>query len=264
MREVDGVAGPPNTSPTPKINNADADNRGEAIIAGQLLAYQYHASLRLPGDQVAAIAKTHEARCVAAGPKTCQVISSSTTNNGPNHVYANLDIRAAKSWMTPFREGLAQEADAAKGNLAAMSATAEDLTRSITDTAARLEAQKTLRARLIKLLERDTDKIGDLLQIERELARVQGEIESAQSYLRALNARVAMDRMTLNYEAIPKAISTGTTSPLVDAFRDFLGVLSSSLAMVIIFIAGAVPWIVVGIPVLWGLFKLVTRWRHKR
>ena len=256
-------------APAPRMaKSAAAPTRegdtGEPSVGARQLAYEYNASLRLPAEKVGAVMKAHGARCAEAGPKVCQVISSSVSKNGPDRVYANLEIRAAKGWMDPFREGLADEADAADGNLSSMSARAEDLTRAITDTAARLEAQRTLRTRLLRLLERDTDKVGDLLQIERELARVQSEIESADSYLKILRARVAMDRMTLNYEAIPKVITPETASPLVEAFRNFFSVLSESLAMVIIFIAGAVPWIVVGIPVLWGLFRLVTRWRRKK
>ncbi|WOI53196.1 DUF4349 domain-containing protein [Parvularcula sp. LCG005] len=228
------------------------------------LAYEYNAELRLPAGNVGAVAAAHEAKCKAAGPAICQVMSSSLNEQGEDYVYARLQFRAAKSYMDPFRSGLSAEAEKAQGQLTSLSSTAEDLTRSITDTSARLEAQRDLRERLLVLLEKDTDQIGDLLQIERELARVQGEIESAESYLNFLKGRVSMDMMSVNYSAIPKAVTPQTLDPLKRAVTGFVGTVARSLAAVISFIAAALPWILIGVPVLWVAISFVRRMFRRR
>lgn len=251
-----------------KMGAPASDSSGEGddadLAAPRQLAYEYNASLRLPARNVAAVIASHEARCTAAGPRVCQVISSSVTEQNEYYVYGALEIRAARDFMDEFREGLAGDAEEAEGSLVSMQARAEDLTRQITDTEARLNAQKTLRDRLLLLLERDTDKVGDLLQIERELARVQSEIESAESWLRTLRARVSMDRLTLNYQSIPKAVTSQTAQPLKEAFTSFFADIAWSLAAVISFIAHLIPWLIVIAPGLWLLRAVWRNWRKKK
>ena len=239
------------------------DDEADASIPRQL-AYEYSASLRLPAQAVPDVVSEHETRCMQAGPKVCQVISSNVTEANPEYIHGNLEIRAAKAFMDEFRNGLAEDAEEADGQLVSMSARAEDLTRQITDTTARLEAQKTLRDRLLRLLERETDDVGDLLQIERELARVQSEIESAESWLRTLRARVSMDRLTVSYQSIPKAVTPQTAQPLRDALTSFASDLAWSLAEVIGFIARLIPWMIVIVPGLWLLRALWRSWRKKK
>lgn len=241
---------------------ATANEPGEPTTARQL-AYEYDATLRLPAASVADMLTAHEARCNEAGPAVCQVLGSSVTEQNEDYVYGSLELRAAKPFMDSFREGLAEEAEKAEGNLVSMNTRVEDLTRQITDTTARLDAQKTLRDRLLVLLAKDTDDVGDLLQIERELARVQSEIESAESWLRVLKARVSMDRLTLSYQSIPKAVTPQTAQPLRDALTSFLADMSWSLAAVISFIARLIPWLIVIAPGLWLLRTVWRNWRKK-
>lgn len=216
--------------------------------AAQYLAYSYRAELRLPVEAVKPMVSVHERACREAGSSVCQVLNSSVGGRVEDSVYGQLTFRASKPFMEAFRAGLATEVDAANGEVISQSSAVEDLTRQITDTSARLDAQRKLRDRLLLLLEKDTDDIGDLLQVERELARVQGEIESTESYLKALEARVSMDRMDLRYQSIRKAVAPSTGEPLTRAFRDFFGIVAESLASVITFIAAALPWLIVAIP----------------
>lgn len=254
------MAAPPTAA---SANGAGADEDADAAIPRQL-AYEYDATLRLPAKAVSPVLSEHEARCHEAGPKVCQVISSNVTEANAENVYGSLEIRAAKAFMDEFRDGLAGDAEEADGQLVSMSSQVEDLTRQITDTTARLEAQKTLRDRLLRLLERETDDVGDLLQIERELARVQSEIESAESWLRTLRARVSMDRLTIQYQTIPKAVTPYTAQPLKNSLTSFLSNMAWSLAAVIDFIAALIPWMIVIVPGLWLLRALWRNWRKKK
>jgi len=151
--------------------------------AGTLLAYSYATSLQMPARNVRAAMTGHEAECHAAGPRVCQVLSSSVNENGETYIYASLYLRAAPEWLAAFRDGLEADARAADGRVTASNVSAEDLTRAITDTQARLRAKRTLRERLEVLLQNQSGDVGDLLQVERELARVQAELDSAQSNL---------------------------------------------------------------------------------
>ncbi|NHK27004.1 DUF4349 domain-containing protein [Parvularcula flava] len=235
-----------------------APTEGESEpVGGRMLAYEYSAELQVPAVRVGPVMKAHMAECESAGPAICQVISSNQGGSGEDWSWASLEIRAARDWMGDFRTGLESDAKDANGKLSSSSMRAEDLTRTITDTTARLDAQITLRDRLLVLLEKDTDQVGDLLQIERELARVQGEIESAQSYLRVLQARVSMDKMSLSYQTLPQAVSSSTFESLGNAFKQFFGVLADSLATMVLFFAAILPWLIIGVPVLWLLLRIM-------
>ncbi|GGD07037.1 DUF4349 domain-containing protein [Aquisalinus flavus] len=226
-------------------------------VGGRMLAYEYSAELQVPAARVSPVMKAHMAACESAGAAICQIIASNQGGSGEDWGWASLEMRAARDWMSDFRTGLEGDAQAANGKLASSSMRAEDLTRTITDMTARLEAQKTLRGRLLLLLEKDTDQVGDLLQIERELARVQGEIESAESYLRVLQARVSMDRMNLSYQTLPQAVSSSTFDSLGHAFKRFFGVLADSLATMVLFFAAILPWLIIAVPALWLLVRVI-------
>lgn len=238
---------------------------GDEVIADsspeekRQLAYEYSATVRLPVGAVADMVRHHEKACSEVGPNICQLVLSSMVEHDLNEIGATLNIRAQKEWMTEFREKLVEDVRGAQGRVHAFTAQVEDISRAITDTNARLLAQQALRDRLVEVLDSDTHQIGDLLKVEQELSRVQGEVESIESYLRVLSGRVAMDHITLYYETLPQVVSTRATQPLYDAVNKLVSIFSQSVALLILFVAGALPWVVVGLPSLWGLLS-VLRW----
>jgi hypothetical protein len=78
--------------------------------------------------------------------------------------------------------------------------TGEDVTDEFVDTEARLRALRKLELRLMGLLEQSA-KLNDLLQVEQEVARVNGEIERFEGRLRYLRERTAMSTITLTVQA---------------------------------------------------------------
>jgi hypothetical protein len=78
---------------------------------------------------------------------------------------------------------------------------AEDITDAFTDLSARLANSRHLEQRLLKLVDERTAGVTDLLEVERELARVRGEIEAAEGRLRLWNDQVALSRITVELVA---------------------------------------------------------------
>ncbi len=224
------------------------------------MAYRYNYGFSLPAKNVASTAKSHADICLNAGPDKCQVLSSNTHSNGADYVTARLQIRGEPSWLETFKADMQSSIKDAKGELVNSSVNAEDLTRQILDTDARLKAKKTLRSRLEQHLETRDAKLNDLLAIERELARVQGEIESATTTLAVLKKRVSMSVIDVNYQSKAVAVSRSSISPIKRALKDFIGDISHGLASVIRFFAAILPWMIfVIIPLLWLL-----RWFWRR
>jgi hypothetical protein len=224
-----------------------------------LLAYSYSARFSLPTDKVTPTMKGHEDKCEKAGPAVCQVVTAASQKEG-DMISANLTLRATPTWLASFRGGLEQDAKNADGKLEAQGVTSEDLTCSITDSEARLRALKALRTRIEALVAARPGKLSDLLEAERELARVQGEIDSFESNLSVMRARVNMSTMELSYQSRALAVGGGTFSPLGAAITGFFGVMAESLATLITFIAAILPFLLVIVPI--GYFGL--KWRAKR
>jgi hypothetical protein len=163
-------------------------------------------------------------------------------------------------WLRTFIAGLAAQADAAGGRVISENVASEDLTRQIVDTEARLRAQTALRDRLQELLRSRPGRLADLLEVERELARVQGEIDAVQSALAVMRTRVAMSELTLQYRSAPRSVGSDTFEPLRQAFANFLGIIVGGFAAIITLIAVLIPFAIVLVPLGW----LLLRWRKRR
>jgi len=248
-------------SDTPAADAAGDTGSMQFGNASVLLAYRYAVSLELPARRVRGAVEAHQAECRAAGPGVCQVLSSSFTAYGDDNLGASLTLRAAPGWLATFRGGLETDARAANGRIVATNVQAEDLTRSMVDTEARLRAKRTLRDRLEKLLATQSDDIGDLLAVERELARVQSELDAAQSSLEIVRTRVDMALLDLNYQSTPAALSRNAFAPIGRAFTDFTATFSSAVALLIKLVAVLTPFVMVGAPLVWFLRRW---WRGRR
>jgi len=221
------------------------------LEATRLLAYEYDITLWLPGRASSMLMAAHEQACHDAGPSICVVLSSYYVDLSDGEIDGVLKFSAVKSYMDDFRHSLPSDVEQAEGVVSSSAATVEDLTRTIIDTEANLSAQKTLRDRLVILLERDDAELGDLLKVERELARVQGEIDSTESYLRTLRGRVNRDLMTVSYSPLYEYEKPSPFAPLTKALGGVVAAVASSLAAVILFIAKAIPWLLLAVPGIW-------------
>ena len=162
------------------------------IAAGPpMLAYSYSYGLELPHQRVDPLRRRHEEACAKAGYRVCQVVSTSISDQGNGAIRGDLTIRATPAWLGTFRAALEGDAEGAGGRIETSDVSSEDLSREIVDTEAQLRAKLTLRDRLQALLAGRPGRLSDLLAVERELARVQAEIDSAQSQLTVMRARVA-------------------------------------------------------------------------
>lgn len=170
---------------------------------------------------------------------------------------ASLNLRATPAWIDAFLSGVEAEATAAKGEITNRQTTAEDLTVSIIDTGARLKAQQTLQERLQKLLADRPGELGDLLETERELARVNGEIDSLKSTLAALRQRVDMSQLSVSYETKINPVSQGALQPLGEAFGSFFYNLASAVAAVVTAFAIGLPWLLLLGALLWIWLRLI-------
>jgi len=74
----------------------------------------------------------------------------------------------------------------------------EDVTKAYFDTDARLKNARVMEQRLIDMLKTKTGKVSDLLQVEKELSRVRGDIEKMQGELKYWDSQVQFATVTIS------------------------------------------------------------------
>jgi hypothetical protein len=252
-------AAPPTDAATPNTSSP-----GPSQPAGPTpilyIAYTYAMGLEIPSQRLTGVMDRHVQACQAAGPRLCQLIGSNRTGDPESYMEGYVSLRGEPNWLNTFKGGMAAEADAAGGRIVQETTGSEDLTRQIVDTEARLRAQTALRDRLQELLRSRPGRLADLLEVERELARVQGEIDAVQSALAVMRTRVSMSELTLSYRSAPRPVGSDTFEPLRQAFANFLGIIVGGFAAIITLIAVLIPFAIVLVPLGW----LLWRWRKRR
>ena len=113
----------------------------------------------------------------------------------------------------------------------------EEVTQQSTDLDARLANARTSEARLRRLLEDRTGTVTQVLEVEREITRVRGEIERMEAERKSLDARIDYAILSLDvYEERKAAVDLGPL-PLSARFRDALVDGWSGLLTVVVGIA---------------------------
>ena len=86
------------------------------------------------------------------------------------------------------------------GEIKNQSVSTDDVTKAYYDTQARLDNARRMEAQLQILLQRDNGKVAELLQVERELGRVRGEIEQMQGELKLYDFQVQYATVTISVQ----------------------------------------------------------------
>ncbi len=145
------------------------------------------------------------------------------------------------------------------GRVENVNVTAEDVGEEFVDVTARIGNARRLEERLIDLLAARTGKLQDVLNVERELARVREEIERHEGRLRFLKTRAALSTLSVSvHEPLPITGNPSAGDVVVEAFRrawrNLLGLVAAGIAS----LGVLVPLVLVG----GTAVAVVRRWRR--
>lgn len=148
------------------------------------------------------------------------------------------------------------------GKVEFVNVNAQDVGEEFTDITARVANGRKLEGRLIELLATRTGKLSDVLEIERELARVRQEIERMEGRLRYLRAHSATSTLNVTvHEKSPVVPAPGSGGVLGEAFaqawRNFINFLAGLIAS----LGVLVPTSLIG---LGAVVLLRKAWRARR
>ena len=105
--------------------------------------------------------------------------------------------------------------------------TGEEVTAQYVDLQARLANSRNTEQRLTDVLRERTGKLSDVLEVETEIARVRGEIESMEAERKTMATQVAFATLNLtltedykaNLEAVPPSTWTRFRNSAVEGYR---------------------------------------------
>jgi hypothetical protein len=149
----------------------------------------------------------------------------------------------------------------------------QDVTEEFFDVEARIRNKQEEEKRLLKILADATGRLKDILEIERELSRVRGEVERVQGRLRFLSDQTELSTLTIDAtEWKDYKPPMAPTFPTVVS-RTFFGSvenLASFGKAVLLFLVAVLPWlpiIAVGLLILrwlvkWGQVPIDVRFRQ--
>lgn len=245
----DVSAEPPGVTAAPKAANPATP----IIAAAPQIAYEYSYGFRLPTEALAKVQAKHVALCDSLGVARCRVIDMKRSAGEGDYASGSLQLAVASAIARPFGARLSEAAGEEGGTLADSGITAEDLSKQIVDTEARLRQRTLLATRLTELLATRKGTVAELVEAERAVAQVQEEIDQARSWLAQMRGRVAMSKLSVSYSSASPA-GGGFAEPIRLAIGRAGEILGISFAALITVVVGLGPWIAL-IALGWWLWR---------
>jgi hypothetical protein len=181
-------------------------------------------------------------REVAPTDRDGYIANSSSTKSDSGATTGTVVIRIVPGKFDLFIEKLM-----AVGDVKSQQITGEDITKEYYDLLGSLDVKEGMETRLLQLLATRTNNVADLLEVERELGRVRGEINNIKGTIRYYDNLVGKSTVNVTLSEPEPVVSGigGFWRPIKNALRDSLEIFGKSIGVLIGFIAVSLPWIVV-------------------
>jgi hypothetical protein len=257
------MAEPPAPSAPPALERTAANPIAPTEAIAQTaprIAYSYGYRFRLPAASVAPLQERHLALCHRLGEMRCRVLSMQRGEEGEGgeaRASAALSVQVASSLANRFGAALAQSAGEAGGETIDRTIAAEDLSRQMVDTEARIRTRETLIRRLSGLLETRSGNIQQAVEAERAINQAQEELDAARTWLAEMRGRVAMSKIDIGYDAVGAA-PVANRNAVAAAFSTIGEVTTQSFAALVLVAGILAPWALIAL-----LIFLAVR-RHRR
>ena len=181
----------------------------------------------------------------------CELLSAYYNKETPyNPPSASLSARVPPRNVEIFLGGLAKN-----GEVLQHGRDSEDKTNQVVDTDARIKNLTELRDRLRIMLVDKNAKFKDIIDVERELANTQSQLDSMLSMRKILSQETDLVAVNINFSATQGITEQGFLGPVARALKDAGRVMMESFGAVITFVMIAIPWLLIGIPIIWLVRK---------
>ena len=229
---------------------------GDSTSVKKYIALRHHLQIETPAEKMQATFDAAIAHCEALN---CQMLSANFNKATPySPPSASLYVRVLPRNVAIFLSGLAKN-----GEVMQHGRDSEDKTSQVVDTDARIKNLTELRDRLRIMLTDKSAKFKDIIDVERELANTQSQLDALSSMRKILSQETDLVAVNIDFTATQGITEQGFFAPVARALKDAGRVMMESFGSVITFVMSALPWLLIGIPVLWlarrGWTKIKTK-----
>ncbi|MCI5050610.1 MAG: DUF4349 domain-containing protein [Rickettsiales bacterium] len=237
----------PQAARSMKMTSPGAMAMDRSQVKNKRIAETHHMAIHTAADKLQARFRRDYLKCIELG---CEILTSQV-NRGSN---GHLNARIAPEKLVDYLDYLGS----GEGEVESHQVSSDDKTLQYIDTEERLKNLEALRDRLRKLLDSPkAEKVNEILQIERELTRVQSQIDAQTAQLRHLSTITGKATVNVNY-TVPYRMADISYDRFKNSFRQAWQGLLNNTASVVRFVGETLPWIPVIIVGFW-LFALILR-----
>ena len=229
---------------------------GDSTSVKKYIALRHHLQIETPAEQMQAAFDASIKHCEALN---CQLLSANYNKATPySPPSASLYVRVPPRNVEIFLTGLAKN-----GEVMQHGRDSEDKTSQVVDTDARIKNLTELRDRLRLMLTDKAAKFKDIIDVERELASTQSQLDALSSMRKVLSQETDLVAVNINFSAAQGITEQGFFAPVARALKDAGFVMMQSFGAVITFIMSAIPWLLIGLPVIWLVRRVWVKIRTK-
>jgi hypothetical protein len=206
------------------------------------------------------LSKAWESVLKLCGHLDCEVLSSSiTTKTASSPPKGEISLRVAPGNLDRLFDALNQLATIVEHTTESADKTAE-----VVDTDAKLKNKTEFRDRLRGMLAKSPGGVKEIIEVERELANVQAEIDSLSTTQKSLQNQTQKIAVQIAFMPKPSVTRTGALAPIANAWEDSGYVIAQSIGSLLTFIVAVIPWLVLIIPAIWIILRLFRRRSRKK
>lgn len=231
-----------------------SEHRGNETTPRKYIALRHHLQIETSAFEMQT---AFDATVKSCEQLNCQILSAQYQRETPySRPSASLSVRVPPRNVEIFLTGLSKS-----GEIMQHGREAEDKTNQVVDAEARIKNLTELRDRLRTMLADRSAKFKDIIDVERELANTQSQLDSFNSMRKILAQETELVAMNIDFVAKQGITEQGFFAPVVNALKNAGHVLIESFAKVITFVMGTIPWMLLGIVAgfllrkLWLTFK---------
>lgn len=113
------------------------------------------------------------------------------------------------------------------------------------------------------MLNDKTAKFKDIVDVERELANTQSQLDSIASMRKVLALETDLVAVNIDFSASQGITEQGFFAPVARALKNAGQVMMESFGAVITFVFSVIPWLLIGIPLIWLARKYWIKLKNK-
>jgi hypothetical protein len=229
------------------------------IGSADQFAYNHTLSLAMARDSISPRYERAKQLCLKDASLNCKLLSASMNAGGDeeySYTNAQIVVSMPHDGIARFEKNLLDPvAGETKGDVTviARSIAAENVEQQAEDLDKQIAQLSDYRDRLNELLKRPGLSVDDLIKVESELAKVEGDLDPLLSQKRSVAERVQREQMTVSLAE--RSSASDAWRPIRFALANSVQTLGNSSGSAIQFLIGAIPWL----PIV-GIAFLLTRW----